>query len=205
MEKHIQGEKVMAIFKPEDNGSTGSSYLGVVEVGIVGFEDKANLFEWADIFIEVELSIKNSEYTNRMSILGSLDKDATGKITGGSVLKKMYRVFDAIGCTAGLTIDGKWEDEHGNEIDDIGHFLKERYCTKGEQYVSYLYKKKPKPGKKVYTEVYPRLYPNTAEGKAACKKDTDWLKSQGHIKEATETDMIPDETSSLADSALSNL
>ena len=69
MEKYIQGEKVMAIFKPEDKGSsTGSSFLGVVECGIVGFEDTSSLFDWSDIFIEVELSIKNSEYTNRMSL-----------------------------------------------------------------------------------------------------------------------------------------
>ncbi len=196
----------MAIFKPEDKGSsTGSSYLGVVECGIVGFEDKSSLFDWSDIFIEVELSIKNSEYTNRMSIIGSLDKDSMGKITGGSVLKKMYRFFDMIGCSAGLTIDGKWEDEHGNEIDDIGTYLKERYCTTGQEYVAYLYKKKPKPGKKVYTEVYPRLYPNTAEGKAGCQKDTEWLKSQGHLKEATSADMIPASNATLADSALSNL
>ena len=41
----------MAIFKPEDT-STGSSYLGIVEVGIVGFEDKSDLFDWSDIFID---------------------------------------------------------------------------------------------------------------------------------------------------------
>ena len=195
----------MAIFKPEDTASVGSSYLGVVEVGVVGFEDKSALFDWTDIFIEVELSIKNSEYTNRMSILGTLDKDTKDKITGGSVLKKLYRFFDMIGCSAGLTIDGKWEDEHGNAIEDIAAYLKERYCTKNEPYVAYLYKKKPKPGKKVYTEVYPRLYSNDATGKAGCQKDMDWLKSKGHIKEATEADMIPLTDTNLADSALNNL
>ena len=195
----------MAIFKPEDTASVGSSYLGVVEVGVVGFEDKSALFDWTDIFIEVELSIKNSEYTNRMSILGTLDKDTKDKITGGSVLKKMYRFFDMVGCQAGLTIEGKWEDEHGNEISNIAGYLEERFCTKSEKYVAYLYKKKPKPGKKIYTEVYPRLYYNNEGGKASCQKDTQWLKSKGHIKEATEADMIPDSDTNLANSALNNL
>ena len=194
----------MAIFKPEDT-STGSSYLGIVEVGIVGFEDKSDLFDWADIFIEVELSIKNSEYTNRMAILGEFDKDTKGQITGGSVLKKLYRFLDMVGCNAGLTIDGKWEDEDGNVIENIATYLKDRYCTKTEPYIAYLYKKKPKPGKKIYTEVYPRLYVNDATGKAACQKDTAWLKSKGHIKEATETDMIPNSDENLASSALNNL
>ena len=194
----------MAIFKPEST-STGSSYLGIVEVGVVGFEDKSSLFDWSDIFIEVELSVKNSEFTNRMSILGEFDKDSEGKIVGGSVLKKLYRFFDAIGCTAGLTIEGKWEDDDGKAIEDIAAYLKESYCTKNEPFVAYLYKKKPKPGKKVYTEVYPRLYPNDAAGKAACEKDIAWLKSKGHIKEATEADMIPDSSPTLANSALNNL
>ena len=190
----------MAIFKPEGTTSSGG-YLGVIEVGIINFENKAGLFDWADVFIEVELSIKNSEYSNRLSVLGELEKDASGKITGGHVLKKLYRFFDAIGCSAGLNIDGKWEDEHGNVIKDIGAYLTERYCTKDEPYIAYLYKKKPKPGNKVYTEVNPRLYPNDAAGKAACEKDIAWLKSKGHLREATEADMIPDSSPTLANSA----
>ena len=195
----------MAIYRPEEKKSSGSSFLGVIEVGIIGFTDKSKDFEWADIFIEVELSVKDSEYSNRMSILGSLDKDASDNITGGSVLNRMYKLFDAIGCSAGLNVKGIFEDEHGNAIDDIATYLNERFTTKGEQYSAYSYKKKPKPGKKVYTEVYPRLYPNSAEGKAQCKQDSDWLKGKGVIKEAYASDMPQKNNTPLADNALNNL
>ena len=194
----------MAIFKPEGSTLTGN-FQGIVEVGVINFTNRAGEFDWADIFIDIELSVKNSEYSNKMSILGELERDTSGKITGGSVLKRMYRIFDVIGCNAGMNIDGKFEDEHGNVIDDISEYLNERFLTKTEDYVVYIYKKKPKPGKKVYNEVYPRLYPNTDEGKAQCKKDINWLKSKGHLKEATEADMPQTNDLNLADSALSNL
>ena len=194
----------MAIFKPETNSSP-VAFLGVIEVGIIGFKDKSSMFDWADVFIEVELSVKDSEYSNRMSILGRLDKDSNGDITGGSVLKRMYNMFDIFGCKAGLNIKGAFEDEHGNVIDNIGRFLEERYTTKELDYVVYAYKKKPKPGKKVYTEIYPKLYPNTNEGKAQCMSDVEWLKGKGIIQEADESDMPQQNDSNLANNALNNL
>ena len=194
----------MAIFRPEEKKSSGG-FLGISEVGIIGFSNRSGEFDFADIFIEVELSIKNSEYSNKMSILGSLDKDASGNITGGTVLNRMYKFFDAVGCNAGLNIKGKFEDEHGNDIADIASYLNERYTTESEQYVAYLYKKKPKPGKKVYTEVYPKLWPNTNEGKVQAEKDVEWLKSRGIIKEADASDMPQKSDNQLADNALANL
>ena len=194
----------MAIFKPEIKQSS-SGFLGPIEIGIVGYTDRSDDFDWADIFIDVELSVKNSDYTNKMSILGSLEKDSNDKITGGSVLNRLYKFFDAVGCTAGLTVDGIWEDENNNKIDDISKFLTESFTTKSEDYIVYAYKKKPKPGKKVYTEIYPRLYPNTETGKNQCLSDVEWLKGRGIIKEATENDMPKKSDIPLADSALSNL
>ena len=195
----------MAIFKPETS-STPTSFLGPIEVGIINFKDKSADFVWADVFIEVELSVKNSEYSNRMSVCGRLDKDAEGKITGGSVLKRMYNLFDMLGCKAGLTIDGKWEDDEGNSISDIADYLNQSFRTDSEDYVAYAYKKKPKnPGDKVYTEVYPKLFLNTPGGKAQCEKDVAWLKSKGIIKEADASDMPQKSDTPLAASALNNL
>lgn len=189
MEQYIQGEKVMAIFRPTEK-ATPANFLGIIEVGIINYADKSKEFEWADVFIEVELSVKNSEYSNKTSLLGSLDKDASGNITGGSVLKRMYKFFDAIGCSAGLSVQGKWEDANGVAIENIEKYLNDNFTTKGEEFVAYAYKKKPKPGSdKVYTEVYPRLYPNSQEGKEQCRKDVAWLKQKGIIKEADATDM----------------
>ena len=195
----------MAIFKPETSNAP-VSFLGPIEVGIINFKDKSSDFDWADIFIEVELSVKNSEYSNRMSICGRLDKDAEGKITGGSVLKRMYNLFDMLGCKAGLTIDSKWEDDEGNAIDSISDYLNSQFKTDSEDYIAYAYKKKPKKlGDKVYTEVYPRLYLNTPGGQTQCEKDVVWLKSKGVITEADAADMPQKSDTKLADTALNNL
>ena len=195
----------MAIFKPETNSSP-ISFLGAIEVGILGFKDKSSMFDWADVFIEVELSVKNSEYSNRMSICGRLDKDAEGKITGGSVLKRMYNLFDILNCSAGLNINGTFEDEEGKEIEDIGAYLNNRFKTDKHDFVAYAYKKKPKKaGDKVYTEVYPKLYLNTPGGTAQCEKDIAWLKGKGYIKEADASDMPQKSDTPLADTALNNL
>ena len=194
----------MAIFKPEVK-STSGGYLGCIEVGIIGFSDKSADFDWADVFIEVELSVKNSEYSRKMAILGRLDKDSSGNITGGSVLNRLYRFFEAVGCNAGLNLKSEWDDEHGNIIEDIAAYLNERYTTNTENYTAYAYKKKPKPGKKVYTEVYPRLYPLGEEAKKQCMDDMAWLKSRGVIKEADASDMPQENDHNMAESALNNL
>ena len=54
----------MAIFKPTGSMQSPTSFLGNIEVGIIGFTDRSGDFEWADLFLEVELSVKNSEYSN---------------------------------------------------------------------------------------------------------------------------------------------
>jgi hypothetical protein len=198
----------MAIFKPKTTSTTTSepvNYLGVIDVGILGFTDRSGDFDWADVFIEIELSVKNSEYSNKMAILGRLDKDSNDTITGGSVLNRLYKMFDAIECNAGLNIKGTWEDEHGNKIKDIAEYLNERYTTKGEKYHVYAYKKKPKPGKKVFTEIYPKFYPLTVLGKIKCSEEAVWLKEKGIIKEADASDMPKQTDIPLANEALNNL
>ena len=194
----------MAIFKPETK-STPSGFLGPIEVGIIGFTDRSGEYDWADVFIEVELSVKNSEYSNKMSILGRLDKDSSGDIVGGSVLNRMYKMFEAIGCQAGLNIKGEWEDEDGNKIESISSYLGEKFTTNTEKYTVYAYKKKPKPGKKVYTEIYPRFYPLGDAAVQKCLDDVAWLKNKGVIKEADASDMPQQSDTPLADSALNNL
>ena len=92
----------MGIFRPAMGG--GSSFFGICEINILSYKDRSDEFDWADIFIDVTVQQKGSEYTRNIKIAGSLDKDASGNITGGSVLKRMYTFFDAIGCKAGLTV-----------------------------------------------------------------------------------------------------
>ena len=99
----------MAIFKPESNGSF-TNFTGICEFGLLEFKDRSAEFEWSDIFIEVLIRQKDSDYDRTLQIKGSLDKE-DGKVTGGSVLKRMYHFFDQLGCGVGINIQGEWENE----------------------------------------------------------------------------------------------
>ena len=87
----------MAIFRPETKSSGGSNFYGITPIAILGFEDKSNEFDWADLFIDVEVKQQGSDYTKSLRIAGNIEKDANGKITGGTALKRVYGFFDVIG------------------------------------------------------------------------------------------------------------
>jgi hypothetical protein len=121
----------MAIFKPEIKEFSDSSnkFLGVNNFAILGFQDKSGDFDWADLYIEVEVQQEFSDYSRKLQIKGSFDKDDKGLISGGSVLKRLYTFFEAIGCTAGLTVEGKWEDENGEKIESIREYLGKHFTA----------------------------------------------------------------------------
>ena len=119
----------MAIFRPEGSSSSNNNFYGVCEIAILGFEDKSSDFEWADIYLDVEVKQRGSDYTKQLRIVGDLEKDTNGKISGGSVLKRMYNFFDIIGEKAGLTVDGKWEDESGDSISNIAAYLNQKHVA----------------------------------------------------------------------------
>ena len=180
----------MAIFKPTTaSNNEGGKYMGICEAGIVGFKDRSSEFDWADIFIEVEVKQKDSDYTKKLQIAGSLERDGNGDITGGSVLNRMYKIFDTMGCDAGVNIKGQFEDNKGQIIENIGTYLEDRFTTgnaveMNHPFVVYVYKSVPKPNEtQSYTRVLPRLYHNSAEGKAQMQSDVTFLKSKGMLKE----------------------
>ena len=70
----------MAIFKPKSNGSMNNFY-GICEFGILQFTDKSSDFDWADIFIEILVKQKGSDYDKQIQLIGSFDKE-DGKIVG---------------------------------------------------------------------------------------------------------------------------
>ena len=187
----------MAIFKPVNTefSNETNKFLGICNFAIMGFEDKSGMFDWADLYIEVEVKQEHSDYTRKLQIKGSFEKDDKGKISGGSVLKRMYAFFDTIGCTAGLNVDGEWENEKGEKIDNIKDFLCKglivkstaEYETISYDYIAYFYKEKPKkPGAKSYTTVWPKVYSSSEENRAKLKSDIDWLKGKGYLKELTD-------------------
>lgn len=186
----------MAIFRPEgvDITNVGNKFTGICKFAIIGFEDKSGMFDWADLYIEAEVKQEHSDYSRKLQIKGSFEKDSAGNITGGSVLKRLYTFFDAIGCKAGINVKGEWEDEEGKEIDDIVAFLN-KGASDGSTiedvtrypYIAYFYKEQPKkPGAKSYTTVWPKVYIHSEMNKAKLKKDIDWLKGKGYLKELTD-------------------
>ena len=182
----------MAIFRPEM--SSGSSFYGICEIALNNFEDKSSQFDWADIFINVTVNQKGSEYTRDIKIAGSLERDGGGNITGGSVLKRMYVFFDAIGCKAGLNVKGEWEDAEGKPIEDIASYLNTHFAQVAMpdagldyNYLAYIYKEKPKKdGDKAWTRTYHKIYQNSDANRAKLDDDIKWLKGKGVIKEATD-------------------
>lgn len=204
----------MAIFRPTETASTGSNFYGVCDIAIMNFEDKSDKYDWADIYIDVEVKQKGSDYTKNVRISGDLEKDTNGNIKGGSVLKRMYHFFDVIGEKAGLTVAGKWETEDGEEIHDIAKYLNAKHTanvmpdTDPEfNYLAYIYKEKPKqPGAKVYARVFHKIQQNNDKGKAQLENDVKWFKNKGFIKEASESDTkTPQQTIQMSEAGIGNL
>lgn len=184
----------MAIFKPEMKESTGGNkFTGICKFAIINFEDKSGMFDWADLYLDVEVKQEHSDYSRKLQIKGSFEKDSFGNITGGSVLKRLYTFFDAIGCKAGINVKGEWEDENGEKIDNIADYLN-KGAVDGDietvasyKYLAYFYKEQPKkPGAKSYTTVWPKVYLSSDTNEGKLKSDIDWLKGKGYLKELTD-------------------
>ena len=197
----------MAIFKPESNGSF-NDYLGICEFGILEFKDKSKDFDWADLFIEILVKQKGSDYDRTIQIKGNLDRE-NGKITGGTVLKRMYHIFEQLGCSAGINIDGTWEEEDGSKIEDIAKYLNDNFViangtdSPNMDYLAYFYKGVPKEsGGKSYTRAFNKIYKNSTKNKAQLDSDVQWMKSKGYLKEMT--DEVKNQTQ-MSESGLSNL
>ena len=203
----------MAIFRPKGT-SSGSNFYGITEVALLGFEDKSSEFDWADLYLDVEIKQKGSDYTKQLRITGNLEKDAKGKLTGGNALKRMYGFFDVIGEQAGMNVDGVWEDADDNTIDSIASHLNQGHAAlvmpdqePEYNYLAYVYKEKPKtPGAKVYSRVFYRIQRNDKDGRKKLEEDVKWFKGKGFIKEATETDMAtPQASVEMSSSGVGNL
>ena len=204
----------MAIFRPEGTTKSVSNFYGITEIALMGFEDKSSDFEWADLYLDVEIKQKGSDYTKQLRITGNLEKDANGKITGGNALKRIYGFFDVIDEKSGLNVDGEWEDAEGNKIAGIAAQLNQGHASlvmpdqePEYNYLAYVYKEKPKtPGAKIYSRVFYRIQKNDKDGRRKLEEDVKWFKSKGFIKEASESDMAtPQQSVEMSSSGIGNL
>ena len=181
----------MPIFRPKSTGGGGNKFMGIVPVSVDRFGDRSDEFDWADVFIEVEIGLKDSEYTRNLRIRGSFERDDNNNITGGSVINRMYKFFGDIGCAAGITIQGKWELEDGTAI-DIEDYLNKNHVGNAQSfpYLAYIYKEENKKSGKTFNSVHYRLFPNTSKGNTDLASHIQWMKTNGYLKEATPQPVI---------------
>lgn len=177
-------------FRPTDLATANdgnSRFLGFVPVAIMDYQDKSENWDWADVYLDITLQIESSQYPVQMKVCGSYDKEASGEIKTCPLLKRVYWLADAVGFQGGPDKDGNWVDDEGEEIDDIASYLSNHHAANPLQpsfdYYAYVYKKQPGKDGKSYTEVYPRLVPNTDNGRKELEGYIGFLKSKNLIKE----------------------
>jgi len=101
----------MALVRPAKTETSDGKFTGILPVCIWDFKDRSSEYDWADVFISVELDIQGSEYNRSLEICGGLERDSKGQVSGGHVLKPLYHLFDTLGFGGGLNAKGEWEDE----------------------------------------------------------------------------------------------
>ena len=207
----------MAIIRAtKSSGGGGNKFMGFCEMSWLDVKDRINektdsgdiKFPWADIYLDVQLKARDSEYTRNMQICGSLDKDSGGKVKpDNSLLKRIYWFFDAIGCQAGVNAHGEWEDEKGNKIENISDYLKE-FIPNNETFnlYAYIYKEQDKKDPmKAWTRVHNHVVSNTESTRKELEGYIAFVKSKGYLKEAVENSLPSDVITVNTDDELSSL
>ena len=192
----------MALFKPEKSSNASVNFYGICDIAILDFKDKSGQYDWADIYLDVTVKQKGSDYSKSVRLSGSLDKGPDGSISGGSVINRLYHFFDVIGVKAGINAKGGWETEDGQPIEDIEKYLNDNHAEGLDAnpstfpYLAYVYKEKPKqPGGKVYTRVHHKINENSVNGRKKLEDDMNWMRSKGYLKEAPlDTQSVQDKT-----------
>ena len=182
-----------ARFRPDDlqaTGHNGKSWIGFQKVGIVDWEDRADQFDWADVYLVATLKVEDSQYPQEMKLAGSYDRENNGNIKTCTLLKRVYWLFDTIGFNGGPDVDGTMVDEDGEEINLINH-LNQNHVTNPLdpqlEYYCYIYKERGrKDPSKLYNNVFPKLVPNSPKGLKDLEGYIGFMKSKNLIKEATE-------------------
>ena len=192
----------MALFKPVTSEKSSVNYYGICDIAILNFQDRSAAYDWADIYLDITVKQKGSDYTKSIRLAGSLEKEPDGSIKGGSVLNRLYHLFDVLGVKAGVNSKGDWESEDGQPIKDIAKYLTDNHAEGIDSkptnfpYLAYVYKEKPKQEDgKVYTRVHHKINVNSPAGRKRLEDDMNWMRQRGYLKEApVETQTVQDKT-----------
>lgn len=179
-------------FRPDDLqlSGNGKSWIGFQKVGIVDWEDRADQFDWADVYLVATLKQEDSQYPIEMKLAGSYDRETNGNIKTCTLLKRLYWLFDTIGFDGGPDIGGTMVDADGEEINLVNHFNQNHVTNPLDpklEYIAYIYKEKGyKDPSKLYNAVFPKLVPNTPKGLKDIEGYIAFMKSKNLIKEVIE-------------------
>ena len=192
----------MALIKPTTSDKPSVNFYGICDIAVLNFQDRSALYDWADIYLDITVKQKGSDYTKSIRLAGSLDKGPDGSVSGGSVLNRLYHLFDILGVKAGINAKGGWETEDGESIDNIADYLNKGFAEGIDSkptnfpYLAYVYKEKPKQvDGKVYTRVHHKINVNSVDGRKKLEDDMNWLRQKGYLKEAPlETESTQDKT-----------
>jgi hypothetical protein len=183
----------MALVKPANlkSNSSHANYYGICDIAILSFQDRSAQYDWADIYLDVTIKQKGSDYTKSIRISGSLEKGPDGSVSGGSVLNRLYHFFEVLGISAGVNGKGEWETEDGKPIKNIADYLTDNHAEGIDAkptefpFLAYVYKEKPKQvGGKVYTRVHHKINVNSVEGRKKLEENMNWMREKGYLKEA---------------------
>tara|TARA_R110002020_G_scaffold11657_7_gene43595 strand:- start:3693 stop:4346 length:654 start_codon:yes stop_codon:yes gene_type:complete len=191
-------------YRPEEtqsfkNGDT-PPWLGYQNTKILSFKDESSRYDWADVYLVIEMQTAGSDYPTRMRISGSFERDEEGFIMNNSLLKKVHSMADAIGFGGGFNTNGDWVNTVDEPLDDIATFLNNNYTdNSGSEiypYTIYVYKTKvmdkQSNEEKVWTKVVERMAKSddqkqmkTLQSYVKWAKDNDVIKE--HVEEKEET------------------
>ena len=194
-------------------GDGPAPWLGIQKARIVEFRDESSKWDWAEIYLVVELKVDGSDYNRPLKIAGTFEKNPDGTIQENSLVRRINYLCTALCWNGGINQHGKWEDEDGTEVDDIAAYFEERYVDKGENfpYLVYVYKEPPKNGKS-YTRVHNKIMRNEGTNERRLSDHIAYLKKNNYLKEDTgsTTNNVADditivEVDNLSDLSLDNL
>ena len=170
-------------------GDGPAPWLGIQQASIIEFRDESHKWDWAEIYLVAELKVSGSDYNRPLKIAGSFEMNPDGTIQENSLVRRINYLCVALGWNGGINQHGKFEDEDGEEVNDIAAYLNDTFADGGSDkfpYLVYVYKELPKNGKS-YTRVHNKIMKNEGSNERKLTDHIAYLKKNNYLKEAKET------------------
>jgi hypothetical protein len=187
-------------YEQDSTRGGGANWLGFQEVALTDIVDRSADFPNLEMFLEIHFrNSENSQYPWKYSLLGSFDRDDTGKIDGDNgFLKRILYFTDAIGWSGGVNTKGEWVDENDKDVEDIAALLNSQFTEHNygsdkksssdpHKYYIFTYKKWNPNAKKAYMTVVPKIVQNNTKGRNDLESYIKYMKANKFIVEHDDT------------------